>query len=233
MNAGSEKIWYLQRLNLFAGMAPAEIEMVSRDMRERRRRRGETILGPRSAGDRIYLVKSGLVRVYQFDLTGREVTTGLMRPGQLFGTSSLIGVGKQPAFAEAMEDAEICEMAAEEFLAVVKSHPQFAAQVIIAMARQFLGLEQQMARLLSEGVHTRLARVLLQLADSCGGQLPPKLTHADLAGLVGTSRETVTRVLAQFAERGLVTIGYRKLAIADPEALRREAGLEYGDGATT
>src|SRR5262249_40086755 len=151
------------------------IEEVSRRMNERLRRRGELILGPQSPGDRIYLVKSGTVRIYQLSPQGQEANTAILQPGQLFGTSALVGEGTQPAFAEALEDAEICEMVADEFLHVMSSDPRLAERVIVMLARQLLRLEQQLGHRMLRDVRARLAQALLQLAEDNGGQLPPKL----------------------------------------------------------
>jgi CRP-like cAMP-binding protein len=220
------KLWYLRRLNLFAGMSPSEVESVAGHLRDRACRRRETILAPESPGDRIHLVKSGLVRIYSLSPEGKELTTAILRPGQLFGTSALVGVGERAAFAEAFEDSYVCEATAEEFLRIMSSHPGLAAKVMVAMARQALRLEQQLERLAFQEVPARLAEVLLQLAEANGGQLPPHLTHEELAKLVGTTRETVTKALAQFAARGLVEVGYRRIAIRDAEGLRGTLGVE-------
>ncbi len=220
------KLWYLRRLNLFAAMSPAEIEAVASRLRDRSYRRRETVLDPHTPADRVYLVKSGAVRIYQLSAEGREVTTAILRPGQLLGTSALVGVGERSAFAEATEDSYICEATAEEFLRILAGHPLLATKVTVALARQLLRLEQQLERLALQQVPVRLAQVLLQLAEDNGGPLPEGLTHEELAKLIGSTRETVTKILAGFAERGLVELGYRRLTITDPAGLRLEAGVD-------
>src|SRR6266542_3606358 len=116
MSTKERKLWYLRRLNLFAGMAPAEIEAVAGRLHERACRRREIILDPHAPGDRIYVVKSGAVRIYQLSPEGRELTTALLRPGQLFGTAALVGAGERAAFAEALEDSYICDASVDVFL---------------------------------------------------------------------------------------------------------------------
>jgi CRP/FNR family transcriptional regulator, cyclic AMP receptor protein len=223
MRVGEEKLWYLQQLNLFSGMSQAEIEAVSREMRERDRHRGELIIDPESSGDLVYLVKTGALRTYVLGPQGREVTTSILRMGQLFGTSALIGAGEHQGFAEMLEDGVICEMSADEFLRIMTRRPERARQLIVVLARQFLRLEQHLTNLLDPDIAPRLAQLLLQLVESHGGQLQPQFTHGELARLIGTSRETVTRTLAQFVEQGLVELGYRRVIIRDAEGLRREA----------
>lgn len=222
----SKKLWYLRRLNLFDGMSPVEIEEIAARLRERTCQRRETIVEPYEPGDRIYLVKSGAVRVYQLNADGRELTTAILRPGQLFGTSALIGIGSTGTFVEALEEAYICEASADEFLRIMSAHPLLAAKVTVAMARQLLRLERQLEQLAFQAVPARLAQALLQLAEENGGELPAQLTHEELAKLTGTTRATVTKVLSEFAEEGIVAIGYRKLTLLDKAPLQQIAGVE-------
>lgn len=226
MAESTRKLWYLRRLNLFEGMAPGDVEAISRRLRERSCRRRETIVDPQGPGDRVYLVKNGSVRVYQLSREGKELTTAILRPGQLFGTSSLFGSGAPQSFVEALEDAYICEATAEEFVRIMGEHPLLAARMTVMMARQLLRLEQQLERLAFEEVPQRLAQVLLQLAEDNGGQPPHGLTHEELAKLAGSTRETVTKALAQFVDEGLVQLGYRRVEIRDMDGLRRAGGRD-------
>lgn len=228
MQHGQGKLWYLRRLNLFAGMSPEEVETIADQLRERTCRRRETLLDPTAPGDRIFLIKRGAVRVYHLSPDGRELTSAILRPGQLLGTSSLVGVGEHDAFAEAMEETYLCEATAEEFVRLMSGHPLLAAKVTVALARQLLRLERQLEQLAFQEVPARLAQALLQLADDNGGQLPNQLTHAELATLVATTRETVTKALSDFVAAGLVEVGYRHLAILDPTGLQRIADVEEG-----
>src|SRR5258708_23362327 len=101
MSASQRRLWYMQRLNLFAGLAKEEIEAMAGRLHDRVWQRRQLILDPESAGDRIYLVKTGAVRVYQISPGGRELTTAILRPSQLLGTPALAGIRQQGAFAQA------------------------------------------------------------------------------------------------------------------------------------
>src|SRR5262249_51108624 len=159
-------------------------------------------------------------RLYRLSPDGREGTLAVQWSGQLFGTSALVGVGEQPALAEALQDSEICEMSAEEFLGVMAHHPRLAGRVMLTLAGQLLHLERQLPRQLVRPLPSRRTQVLHQLAEDNGGQLPPRLTPEQLAKRVGTTRESVSRALRQLAKQGLVEVGYRRLAIVDAEGLR-------------
>lgn len=219
------KLWYLRRLNLFDSMSGDELEAISTKLRDRTCHRGETILAPYEPNDQIFLVKSG-ARIFQLSSDGREITIAILRPGQLFGTSALTGIGKTGTFAQAFEETYICEASAEEFLRIMSAHPLLAARVTISMARQLLRLERQLDQLAFQAVPSRIAQALLQLAEESGGELLAPLTHEDLAKLAGTTRATVTKVLSEFAEEGIVEVGYRRLTLLDRPRLQRLGGLE-------
>ena len=229
MGTPEPKLWYLQRLDLFAGLSSDVLDGLGQALPARGRRRGELIAGPDAPPNLVCLVHSGTVRIYQVRRDGRPQTLALLRAGHLFGTSPLIGAAQRAAFARMLDDGEICELVAEEFVRILAGRPASAEQVLVLLLRQLVRLEQESTRLLGRDIRGRLASVLLQLAEEHAGELPERLTHDELARLVGTSRETITRTLVQFAERGLVVGGYRRLRIIDLEGLRREVTPESAD----
>ena len=155
----------MQRLNLFAGLAKEEIEALAGRLHDQVWQRRQLILDPESAGDRIYLVKTGAVRVYQISPEGRELTTAILRPGQLLGTAALAGISQQAAFAEALESQTcVCDATADEFLRMMSAHPMLAAKIMVTLARQALRLEQQLEQLAFQEVPVRIAQALIQLA---------------------------------------------------------------------
>jgi len=230
MAASERKLWYLQRLNLFAGLSREEIESMAGRLHDQVWQRRQLILEPESRGDRIYLVKTGAVRVYQISPEGRELTTGILRAGQLLGTAALAGVKQQAAFAEALEpNTCVCDATADEFLRLMSAHPALAAKVMVTLARQALRLEQQLEQLAFQEVPVRVAQALVQLVEDNRGELPPNLTHEALARLIGSTRETVSKILGEFADQRLVELGYRRIRVLDWPRLREIAGLEASE----
>lgn len=227
MSATERRLWYMQRLNLFAGLARDEIEALAGRLHDRVLNKRQIILVPEAQGDRIYLIKTGAVRVYQISPEGRELTTAILRPGQLLGTGALAGVARSGAFAEALEPQTcVCDATADEFLRMMSAYPMLAAKVMVTLARQALRLEQQLEQLAFREVPVRLAQALLQLAEDNGGELPPNLTHESLAKLISSTRETVSKTLGQFADEGLVELGYRRLRVLDWPRLRQVAASD-------
>jgi CRP/FNR family cyclic AMP-dependent transcriptional regulator len=217
----------MQRLNLFAGRARDEIEALAGRLHDRVLNKWQIILDSDARGDRIYLVKTGAVRVYQISREGRELTTAILRPGQLLGAAALAGVARPEAFAEALEPQTcVCDATTDEFLQMMSAYPLLAAKVMVTLARQALRLEQQLA---FREVPVRLAQALIQLAEDSGGGLPLNLTHEALAKLLSSTRETVSKTLGQFADEGLVELGYRRLRVVHRPRLRQVAAHEDAD----
>ena len=220
-----EKIWFLRRLNLFDGMADKEVEEISKELKMRS-------CAPRHSlvfddGDSVYLLKHGRVRLYHITKDGQEITTAVVIPGQLFGLGAFIGSDGTATHAEVLEESYICEAGAQDFLAILARHPLLMARVVMVMARQLFRLEQTIEGMASQPVPQRLASLLVeQMAEGepvDGGVLLPAHSQEDLAKLVGTTRETVSRSLSSWRAEKLITLRGRRILVVDPERLRREA----------
>jgi CRP-like cAMP-binding protein len=212
------KMWFLRRLDLFEGMSDADMERLGTLLRERSCRRGQDVV-VRPSGDRLYLVKSGRVRV-----TNGDVNVAILGPGQLFGTSSLFGAAVTTQRVIALDDVVICEAPAGEFLGAMAMHPRLAAKVAMLLARQLFELEQAVERTATEPVEARLADLLLRVADR--RRAPSRvrgLAQSDMARMIGASRESVSRAIAGWERSGLVRSSQREVELVDEERLRDRA----------
>ncbi len=117
------KLWFLRRLDLFEGMSEPDMQRLGELLRERTCRTGQDVV-VRPSGDRVYLLKSGRVRV-----TNGEVNVAVLGPGQLFGTSSLFGAAATNQRVVALDDVVICEAPAGQFLAAMAMHPRLSANL--------------------------------------------------------------------------------------------------------
>ncbi len=213
------KLWFLRRLDLFAGMSDADMERMAALLRERSCRTGEDVV-VRPSGDRIYLVKNGRVRVMSGD-----VAVGVLGPGQLFGTSALFGAALTDQRVVAVDDIVICEAPVAQFLAAMASHPRLAGRVVTLLARQLFELEQSVERVASDTVAQRLVDLLLRLARRERGCIEVRdLSQADLARMIGASRESVSRLVASWERDGMLRADPRRIEIVDESALRRVVG---------
>ena len=212
------KLWFLRRLDLFAGMSDAEMRQLGALLSMRSCRTGQEIV-VRPPGDRVYLVKSGRVRV-----SNGGVNVAILGPGQLFGTSALFGAAVTTQRVTALDDVLICEAPAAKFLAAMATHPRLAAKIMSILARELFDLEDTLARTATEPVESRLADLILRLADrSVEPSQVHGLSQADIARMIGASRESVSRALASWERAGVVRCHQRMIDLVDEDALRAHA----------
>ena len=222
-----DKLWYLRRLNLFEGMSAEEVERVSHDLRMRSCPAKSSVLD--GSSERVYMVKQGRVRLYHISENGQEVTTAVLVPGQLFGLGALFGKGGSATFAEALEDTVICDAAAQDFINMMAHHPILMAKVMMAMARQMLRLESTIESIVSQPVAARLANLVITLAEEAerspsGAMLVPAYSHEELGKMIGATRESVSRTIADWRRAGIITMQGRRIVIRKLAPLRAQAG---------
>jgi CRP-like cAMP-binding protein len=207
------KLWFLRRLDLFEGLSEAQIDQVAALMRDRTCAAGEDVT-VRPSGDRIYVIKRGRVRVHHGDLA-----VAVLGPGQIFGTSSFFGAAVTGQRVVAVDpDVLVCDAPAARFLQIMATHPGLAAKMMTLLARQMFELEQSVERVATDSVE------LLQLASrDREGLRIRNLSQADLAHMIGASRESVSRALGRWEREDIVRSGQRWVEICEEDALRTVA----------
>ncbi len=223
----ADKLWYVRRLDLFEGLSEAEMERLATLMHDRTCRTGEDVV-LRPEGDRIYLVKKGRVSVLD-----RGVNAAVLGAGQIFGTSAFFGAARKEQRVVALEDVVICDAPAAQFLGAMATHPRLATRMMTLLARQIFELERAVERTATEPVSQRLADLLLRMAKRDGERLEVRaLSEADLARMIGASRESVSRLVASWQRSGILHAGQRWIEIVDEgrlEALARPPGAGEPD----
>jgi len=221
-----DKVWFLRRLNLFEGMSEAEIEDVSHELKMRSCAPRHSVLT--ESGDRVYLLKQGRVRLYHLTVDGQDVTTAVITPGQLFGVGAFFRGDGTATHAEALEESYICEAGAQDFLAMLAHHPLLMARVVMVMAKQIFRLEQTIESMASQPVPQRLAGLLFEEmaegeTNEEGGVLLPSHSQEEMAKLIGSTRESVSRALSTWRTDKVITMRGRRIVVLRPDRLRQEA----------
>ena len=192
------KLWYLKNINLFHGMSEEQMLMVEQRTVMREVRRKEVLYLPGDAGDRIYLLKRGVVKISTLDDEGREIILALLRKGEVFGEEAAFEDSPREHMAEAYEDALVCIITKQDFLDMLRTHPEMAFKVTKLIGFRLKTLRNRVDSLLFKGAPARLAATLLDLAkehgvaDAHGMLLPLKLSQQDLANLIGVTRNRST-----------------------------------------
>jgi CRP-like cAMP-binding protein len=153
----------------------------------------------------------------------------VLGPGEMFGELSLFDPGKRAATATALTDASVLELSNEQLMPWLAGRPEVASALLQALARRIRRTNEAMADLVFSDVPGRVAKALMDLGEKFGTVTPEGLlvthdmTQEEIAQLVGASRETVNKALADFTQRGWVRLESRQVVILDVERLRRRA----------
>ena len=195
---------------------------------------GETVLfmeGQPSPG--VMVIVSGKVKLSTASADGRTIVVRMAGPGEVLGLSATVVGRPCELTAETLEPTRIKNIPRESFKQWLRAHPELAFQIAQELAEEYNNTCQQLrSMLMSHTATQRLARTLLQLVRNAGpgneARAPFSLTHQEIAEMIGSSRETVTRLLSGFRHKGTIEIEGSTLIVHDREALRQ---LGHGDGA--
>jgi len=212
---------FLSTVPLLSGLGSADLVRFAEDARERPYPKGSVILFEDDPGDSLFIVREGRVKVVLVGEDGREVILGMLGVGEHFGELSLIDSRPRSAHVIAVEDSQLIVLRREDFRRRVEESPAIAWALLQEMSRRLRRADEQIGSLVLLDVDGRIARLLLDAEkEGDGKQIPRRLTHQTIAQMIGASRETVSRAMRDFQDRGLITVNRRQIAIAD------RAGLE-------
>jgi CRP/FNR family cyclic AMP-dependent transcriptional regulator len=196
---------------------------------ETRLRRGEVLFREGDLGDKLFIVTEGKVKLGKSSSDGRENLLAILGPGQMFGELSLFDRGPRSATVTAVTDCVMQSLSHDEMLEWLTGRPAVARGLLAQLGSRLRKANDVVADLVFSDVPGRVAKALLDLASQFGRtaddgiHVHHDLTQEELAQLVGASRETVNKALADFASRGWLRLEPRSVVILDAERLHRRA----------
>jgi CRP/FNR family transcriptional regulator len=191
--------------------------------------RGERLFDEGDAGDRLYVVLDGKVKLTRTSADGRENLISLIGPGEMFGELSLFDPRPRTMSASAVTDVRLAALGHDYLRIWLTGRPDVATHLLAALARRLRRTNEVMSDLVFTDVPGRVAKALLDLAARFGTrqedglQVNHDLTQEELAQLVGASRETVNKALADFVARGWIQLHPKSVLLIDPERMRKRA----------
>ena len=186
---------------------------------ERRFRAGDTIFSPGDADGQLYFLLGGVVRLYKIHGEYKEATVALLKDGGVFGELSLEEGSRQDVFAEAVTEARVAVVRKSVLTEVIKRRPQFAVKLLFSFSERIRQSDEVIESLLDREVSARLATLLLNLSDrfgetnGSGTVLNVRLTHQDLANMIVSTREAVSKVMSEFQRQGLIQVRNRRISV--------------------
>jgi|FLYL01.1.fsa_nt_gi CRP-like cAMP-binding protein len=224
--AGSDALELLRKVPLFKGLSEEGLRGLAQQLHRRTFRRGTMIFHKDQAGDALYIVRSGRVRIFLPTEHGDELTVEEVGPEEVFGELALLDGRPRSASAETLEDTVLYTISRPDFTQYVTATPRFAVALIELLSNRLRHATEYAESLAFLDVHARLARRLLEIAGRRGvkkdGVTEVDIgTQAELAKSVGATRERVNRALAAFRSQGLIEVRGRRIALLDLARLRQ------------
>jgi CRP-like cAMP-binding protein len=219
----------LARAGLFQGVAPEAAEALASSIQQAEYSRGEQVFSEGELGDTLFIVLTGKVKIGRRAADGRENMLSVMGPSDMFGELSLFDPGPRTASATVITDSRLAFLAHSSLRPWLSDRPEIAEQLLRVLARRLRRTNDALADLIFTDVPGRVAKALLGLAERFGSEeadgmrVRHDLTQEELAQLVGASRETVNKALADFASRGWLRVDSRAVTILDADRLARRA----------
>ncbi len=216
-------------VDILEPLSREEIEDLSLRIPDTYVEQGRILYTPQEKSEALFMLKKGRVRIYRVGPDGREFTLTVVGTGTVFGEMSLTAQRLENAYAEAMEPVVICKMRRDDLERLVMDKPQVGLKVMSILSERLSLAEDLMEDIALKEVPARLASFILRLIESegvvtpDGYKIPTRYTHRQVATMIGSKRETVTKAFTLLQQAGAVELKWRRIHVKDIETLQRVA----------
>lgn len=216
---------FLKSIPYFSRLSQQELESVRELVFERGLVRGDIVIMEGETAEALYMVGTGVLKIFRTSADGKEQILNIARPGDSFNEVPLFDGNPSPSSVQAMGPVTLFGIYKSDMDRLLENHPHIPADLIRLLAAQIRQLMSLVEDLSFRPVVARVARVLLEYAGGDGADPSPKLTQQDMAAMVGTAREVVSRSLRALEDNGVIAIARNRIVIKDKDALGNIAGV--------
>lgn len=228
--AAQDTTWCISEVDIFCDLSPAEMDEIAAALPLKTFAAGEVVYSPHTPVEVLFILKRGRVRIFRVSPEGRALTTAIVVPGTIFGEMPIVGQRMYQNYAEAIDETVVCVMGKQDVQRYLLADARVAARLTETLGRRLAEMERRLTETVFKSVPQRIASTLVTLAAA--DQPTPlrrrgpvvTVTHEQLAALVGTSRETTTKVLGELADTGLVKLGRGRITILDLAGVKHQCG---------
>jgi CRP/FNR family cyclic AMP-dependent transcriptional regulator len=209
----------LKQVSIFSALPQEAVSDLARHVWQKTAEAGSVIVSHEETGDTLFVIASGKVKVVLYGETGREIILSILRGGDFFGEMSLLDRQPRSANVVAVEESLLLGLDREAFQAHLTAHPSTSLGILAELSRRLRHADEVIGNLALLDVYARVARIIRDLAQKQGESVDGGLlikerpTQQEIAGLIGTSRETVSRALSDFARRGLLEMSGKQILV--------------------
>ncbi|MGB0126174.1 MAG: cyclic nucleotide-binding domain-containing protein [Rhodocyclaceae bacterium] len=207
----------LRTFSMFNGLPEASLQAIARVAMMRRVGRNVTVVHAGDRTDFVYLVLSGSLKVLVSDEEGREVILSMLGPGELFGEMGVLDDNPRSATVVAVIPSDLVVIAKSDFKRVLQENFEVSHYIMRNLVARLRKADRKIESLALMDVYGRVARLLLDMADTVNGQqvVTRKISKQDIAKMIGASREMVSRVMKDLQVQGLIEEGDGRILLHD------------------
>lgn len=216
-----------QVVHIFKDLNEEELKAISSMTKEGFYAKGNIIINEGDKIDNIYIIHKGKIKVYKINLDGKEQILYILKDGDTFGENSIFKEQKATFCAEAIDDVKLCLLSREDFIRIISRNPEIALKIMNYLLERLQNIESLVKDITTEDVKTRLLSMILRLADkegiknSDGIKLKFYLSREDIANLLGTTRETISRKLHELEDDGIIKfLSNKEILLKDIEKFK-------------
>lgn len=210
---------FLKSVPLFSRLGEASVDAILRLTRRRRFKKDDVIFHEKEVGDSLFVILHGRVKIAIFGDDGKEVTLSVLSEGDFFGEMALLDQEPRSATVIAEEECELLSLQRDDFTRALEQDPGMGTSLIQVLASRLRKANHQISTLALLDVYGRVARVIVDMAREEGRRLRDgriafrRATHQEIANRIGTTRETVTRMLKDLERQGLIHIEGKEIVV--------------------
>lgn len=215
----------LRELAIFSRLEGNQVKLICERATERKYLKGEIIFFEDNNDENLYILLEGRVKLTMISPEGKEKAISILQVGDIFGEMSLFDQDTTPITAEVIDDARLVSVPFQDLEEIIRQEPEVAIKIIEALAKRSRLLTSQIRELVFQDAEGRLASLLMRFIEDFGVEVKSGylidivLTHQEIANLMGSSRVTVTKLLNQFIDEGIIKIHKRKIVVMDIDRL--------------
>lgn len=225
----AQTIWYLENINLSDIFCDEKLNQSNEGVWVKTFEKNEVIYQPSQNAEHIFLITKGKVKIASTGDSGKEIVKAILGPGEVFGERSIIGSYTYNDTAVAVEDTELRILSSGQLKSMMKEHSALSLFFMKLMGSKVLEMEQRLESLIFKDSRTRIIEYLLNLIEKKGQRIGYEwvvrnfITHQEIANLTATSRQSVTTLLNDLRNEGVLTFDRKRLLIRDLDKLKRMA----------
>jgi CRP/FNR family cyclic AMP-dependent transcriptional regulator len=218
-------LWYLRKIPLLEGLSGDRYRDLVPEVEVRELQRRQVVYLPGDPGDHVFFIQGGRIKCSKVSRDGKELTLTYVTAGSFFGELCVLDGAPREEMAEAMKNSIITLLPRSAIQTLLLTDPKISFRFMKVIGQRRKAMESKIEQLVFRDVHAKLAALLIELGEEYGKetedglQIDQKITHQEMANLIGSTRETISLTLAAFKKKDLIILDGRTVVLTDVDGL--------------